>query len=63
LKLRVAERGTLELRAAEEGALELRIVEVRLLGPCKVEVGMIEYRMRKINMTNIGRGQVRARQM
>jgi hypothetical protein len=61
LELRVVERGALELGAVEEGALELRGVEVRLRRPCCAEVGTIEDRIRKINMTNIGQYQVRGR--
>jgi hypothetical protein len=59
----MVERGALELCEDERGALELREAEARLLRPSIKEDGTIEDRMRKINMTNIGPAQVRARQI
>ena len=63
MELRHIEPGALELRRKERGALELRTGEERLLRPCKLEVGTIEDRIIKINMTNIGILQARTRQI
>jgi hypothetical protein len=63
LELRANERRALELRVSELSALELRPVEVRVLGRCKKEVRPIEDRPGKIDMPNIGAGQVRASQV